>query len=64
MRCKTRRAAHKKYRVVTGGKKPVTVEQLDLFADTINSNHHEQPRRMKATVMTYSEFQKRNYPNV
>jgi hypothetical protein len=62
MRCKSRRNAHKKYRGITGGK--VTAVQLDLFAQKINAEHHEQPRRMKANVMTYSEFQKRNYPNV
>jgi hypothetical protein len=63
MRCKSRRNAHKKYLVVSGGRKTVTAVQLDLFADKINDEYHEQPGRMKANVMTYSEFKKRNDPN-
>jgi len=61
MRCKSRRDAHKKYWVITDGKVPAV--QLNLFADKINDEYHEQPGRMKANVMTYSEVKKRNYPN-
>jgi len=62
MRCKSRRDAHKKYWVITE-KLKVPAVQLNLFADKINDEYHEQPGRMKANVMTYSEVKKRNYPN-
>jgi len=45
----------------SSGKVPAV--QLNAFADKINDEYHEQPGRMKANVMTYSEFKKRNYPN-